>query len=149
MSAFMCSKNTLSAVTEHIMRRRTDRPGSTCAPWYSLQGMENARKLWGELRDLNRAALVARYGEADAFGVPDVPERIPSWPSPSRPCLCKVLDCYLYQCSEGDLPETSLLYKEVERARDELRAKIVRDLPEYEAGPWDIPDSQPMAQRIL
>ena len=145
MSSFMCSSNTFSAVAQYVMETRSSLEPS----WYTRAGQDQTRKLWAELRDLNHSALVVRYGETDAFEVPDVPAQIPSWPSPSRAAMCKVLDCYLYQCSEGDLPETSLLFQEVKQARNELRGKIVRSLPEYKSGPWDIPDSLPMARRIL
>jgi hypothetical protein len=41
----------------------------------------------------------------------------------------------IYQCSEGNVPE-SPLYSELTRAAGELAAEIVRRLPEYDAAPW-------------
>jgi hypothetical protein len=47
----------------------------------------------------------------------------------------KALRCLIYQCSEGNVPETAL-YLELERAAGELSSDIVRSLPEYEDTSW-------------
>ncbi len=49
----------------------------------------------------------------------------------------KSLECWLYQCSEGDIPETSLLYNCMNRVRDCMAVELVRRLPAYEAAQWD------------
>ena len=47
----------------------------------------------------------------------------------------KAIQCLLYQCSEGNVPE-SPLYQELQRAAAELAGGIVRELPEYETAAW-------------
>jgi hypothetical protein len=47
----------------------------------------------------------------------------------------KAINCLLYQCSEGNVPD-SPLYLELERAAGELAGAIVRGMPEYEAAGW-------------
>ena len=53
----------------------------------------------------------------------------------SKMQLLKSLACYLYQCTEGHVPERSL-YKTLYRIKGELAYKIVSDLPAYEAFEW-------------
>ena len=47
----------------------------------------------------------------------------------------KSLRCFLYQCSEGDVPETPL-FQELDRYCSALAADIVAELPEYEDAAW-------------
>jgi hypothetical protein len=42
------------------------------------------------------------------------------------------LECLRYQCSEGDVPQTTL-YGEIERAVNHLRGQILRTIPEYKS----------------
>jgi len=49
----------------------------------------------------------------------------------------KSLRCFLYQCNEGNIPETSELYKALERMSGRWADEIVSSLPEYEKAPWD------------
>ena len=63
--------------------------------------------------------------------------------SRTAPPLCsrvealKALRCVIYQCSEGDIPDTSLLYKRMTDRANALCREIVSDLPEYEQAAWD------------
>lgn len=47
----------------------------------------------------------------------------------------KSLDCYMYQCSEGDVPDEPL-YAAMEHVRRFLGADLVRRLPDYEEAEW-------------
>jgi hypothetical protein len=49
-------------------------------------------------------------------------------------CL-KALSCLLYQCSEGNVPETET-YKELRKMQADMALAIVSRLPEYDAAPW-------------
>lgn len=53
----------------------------------------------------------------------------------SKVALFKALVCLMYQCSEGDVPETST-FKELRRVRSEVAESIVRDLPAWEKEEW-------------
>ena len=58
-----------------------------------------------------------------------------------RPAQCsllqafKSLQCYLYQCSEGDVPDSEF-FKEVDKFQGQLANKIITKLPEYEGMIW-------------
>jgi hypothetical protein len=47
----------------------------------------------------------------------------------------KAISSLLYQCSEGNVPE-SPLFAELQRAAGDIAGDIVRRLPEYDAAPW-------------
>jgi len=47
----------------------------------------------------------------------------------------KALQCFLYQCSEGRVPETET-FKEIAGFEVQLAQAIVSSLPEYNAAPW-------------
>ena len=47
----------------------------------------------------------------------------------------KAMRCLLYQCAEGDVPD-SPLYTELRLAAGELAAEIVHGLPAYDAAAW-------------
>jgi hypothetical protein len=49
----------------------------------------------------------------------------------------KSLRCWLYQCSEGDVPESSGLYKLMESISGDRAEEIVSSLPEYDKAAWD------------
>ncbi|MNU37270.1 hypothetical protein D3C71_259230 [compost metagenome] len=109
-----------------------------------------ARDLW----NLNVLALQHRYdanpkdyeGAIAAYADPR--------PSSDPYQLLKSTNCLIYQCSEGDVPETPL-YKELERASEALSVRLgepdmsgERDA-RYDTAEWDreseepAPDAQP------
>jgi len=47
----------------------------------------------------------------------------------------KALRCLIYQCSEGDVPESKTLVA-LEEASNVIAHELVSSLPEYEAAPW-------------
>ncbi len=47
----------------------------------------------------------------------------------------KSLNCLLYQCLEGCVPERTL-YKTMRQVGDQLAASIVNDLPSYDTAEW-------------
>jgi hypothetical protein len=49
--------------------------------------------------------------------------------------LLKTLQCYLYQCSEGKVPEEHL-YRRVDECRLNLQNQIMNAIPEYDQAPW-------------
>ena len=49
--------------------------------------------------------------------------------------LIKTLDCFIYQCAEGDIPETDL-YKAVDDFRRRAYEYFVQRTAAYEAAVW-------------
>jgi len=89
------------------------------------------------LQTMNAEAVVAYYGTERLY-----PEETTLWlvdtvrRAATRPVSTyKALDCYLYQCCEGDIP-SSPLYLWLHEQQTKLAHSIMRHLPEYEAAPW-------------
>ena len=49
--------------------------------------------------------------------------------------VLKSLQCFLYQCMEGTVPETKL-YKVLREIADNIMDSIINKLPEYEKAEW-------------
>lgn len=50
--------------------------------------------------------------------------------------LFKHVQCFLYQCTEGEVPKCEL-YKQIERIRYELAEKLACSHPGYEKAAWE------------
>jgi len=90
------------------------------------------RTLAENMFNMNVAAVCARYPQ-------DKPERYTfeyvSGPIPTKIGLIKALNCFLYQCSEGDIPEWGL-FKELDHIRYSLCYEYVANTPEYDKAMW-------------
>ena len=60
----------------------------------------------------------------------------------SAAATCKQVDCLLYQCLEGDVPETNPLFARLEAAATELARPLGgehrHDHPDYARAPWGL-----------
>ena len=122
MSAFMCSARTISIIAD-VMNKSI---------WSSIP----AKKIFFNLVDMNIDALKARYKEI-SVDKNDF-EYIETQYSLIEAIKC--MDCYLYQCSEGDIFKR-YTFQEIVLRRDKLivdymHEKIMNS-PEYEALPWE------------
>lgn len=59
----------------------------------------------------------------------------------------KQLQCLLYQCSEGDVPD-SPLFQAMQKLSGDLCESIVRRLPAYERAPWGC-DEEDVNRRVV
>ncbi len=136
MSAFICSDNTINSITAGMNNKFYKEHVKLPESLKELTPEQIGEKLF----ELNLAGVYARYDD-DGGGLVTTESgvetryRYTMVPSPRKIQLLKSLRCLVYQCAEGDIPETSQLYKELELYSLELAYYIVRDLPEYdEAG---------------
>ena len=90
-------------------------------------------KIGNKLFQLNRRALCARYGSGDHLRVPEFV--FATWADATPVEQFKAMSCLLYQCCEGDVPDSGL-YAELNRAAGQLAQSIVQDLPEYDKAAW-------------
>ena len=104
-------------------------------PPRQLVTTDQRRELIRDLLRMNVDAVNCRYPQHPAAHVPPCPLDLPGFKRPSDWQCLKSLDCYLYQCSEGDVPERDL-YQAVTTFRDRLRSALVCELPEYDAAEW-------------
>lgn len=99
-------------------------------------GCYNAKPIHRVLYDMNRDALLARYGECETpyekFGGKSVDTREET--RDEWQCrLFSVIRNYLYQCAEGRVPETKL-YMAVQELLNVLAAKIAVETAERDWG---------------
>lgn len=52
------------------------------------------------------------------------------------PQKLKHVQCFLYQCNEGDVPNMPL-FKAVERLAEEMKNVIINELPAYQEASWE------------
>ncbi len=95
---------------------------------------EGREKLGQEMYFLNVMAVRYRYEErADDLIPPGYKYKLE--PTNIYQAL-KSLRCWLYQCSEGNIPETSELYKLMEEISCQLAFDIVYKLKPFEDAEW-------------
>jgi|SRR4051794_66699 hypothetical protein len=132
MSAFIISTATMQRVVDAI-----DKTGR---PFCGMSTSDSAAldKIGARLFKLNAAAVNARY--------PSEPQKAPRFRY--RPLgqvqdyeHYRALSCLLYQCSEGNVPNTQLY-----RAVNDLARSIASDIAERVArncgAPWDWPEER-------
>lgn len=129
MSAYIVSNKTMQRAVEAVLI--AEAPYST-----KMASKAEVTKLGTELFAMNQAALAARYGDNDepptfigaAF---HMPARV----GKASIQQYKALNSLIYQCGEGDVPDTDL-FKRIDQASDKLAGKILSSLPEYDAAEW-------------
>lgn len=129
MSAFIVSDETMHRVVNVILSNTT----SFGNIW--TEDKDAGTRIGQLLFKLNALAVNDRYNEA---------EKAPDYHFREGYLLIqcdlvsayKSLQCLLYQCAEGDIPEMKL-FKELENLSHRLAHKIVSDLPAYSAADWD------------
>ena len=92
-------------------------------------------KLAHAMFQLNCDGVNARYGAGEAETFRPLNFTYKPEGSFSLVQVLKSLQCWKYQCSEGDVPHTKL-YQFFEAVENHLALKIVMGLPEYEKAKW-------------
>jgi len=87
------------------------------------------------LREMNEAAVRARYNDADEADMIPGPYEYEYVPNPTVSQLYKSLGCYLYQCSEGDIPEDPL-FKALEDWWTQIAHHIAHTSEAVAAAEW-------------
>lgn len=132
MSAFIISEECMRRVVTSILDAR----GQRC--WGAPKSMggvlldapDAADCLAAALYGLNARAVYQRYWHEEP--IPEYAHRsLASTPLEAHKAVC----CLLYQCAEGDVPQTRL-YLELAAFRNWLAETIVCALPDWQRAPW-------------
>ena len=123
MSAFMVSNKTLCAVTKGLMETGDFKD-------------KTHKKLHRKLLEMNIASLQYRYPDSFKEMLHDgeldyIDEQFTDFE------ILKAMQCYRYQCSEGNIPKRKL-YKQVSACIDLYQSNIINSLPEYDKVAWDL-----------
>jgi hypothetical protein len=112
---------------------------------YTSEMSIDKQKLVNALFDLNIQAVKERYGDESPATMPGHVQtnkqlaigQIPyAYTDANIIQVYKSLKCLIYQCSEGNVPNTPL-YKFLEELENTIARHIVSELPEYEKAEWD------------
>jgi hypothetical protein len=138
MSAFMVNANVMAKVVTAILLNLDTFDGESTCRAALLAAPADAQKQAGtkigrKLFLMNRRALGARYKCSGRFSLPQFV--FAKWADATPVEQFKAMRCLLYQCCEGEVPN-SQLYDELNRTAGELAQRIVQDLPEYEKASW-------------
>lgn len=148
MSSFLVRSETIASVAYAIIQCDNKYSINNERAGYNLQNAtrylfagdrQAAIKKWEGLADainlMNLEALGERYGyedllqQAECVDLEAKPEKL----SPAQ--LLKSLHCILYQCAEGDIPQTPL-YKALEDIAKNLPSRIIMCTKSYQDAAW-------------
>lgn len=160
MSAFVVEPKTINRIVWQLLveKDRDGFPGQLLAKTeFSIESEEYASDLGLALYNLNMNAVNQRYPDCvpdragaertlpGTYGADDkmLPYKyeavgiktLSGLPTSDKYQAIKSLDCWLYQCDEGNVHE-STLYKAMEAIRDHWCRRIVTATAEYEAAEW-------------
>ena len=105
------------------------------------QGFDASESGWTErlgqaMFQLNVIAVDVRYGSHEARKSRPLTYRYQVTEPVPLVQVLKSLHCWLYQCCEGDIPETELYKLFDSDVRLYLMSEITTQLPEYEKAHW-------------
>ena len=139
MSAFMVEDKTINNVVNWLWDE-SNRLSLIPRKLKEL-GFDTSVPGWAEalgymMFQLNIQAVDARYGNGEAAKFRDLDYQY--WMTRSVPLVqvLKSLQCWLYQCCEGDVPKTELYKLFGTDVQLYLMSKIIEKLPAYEKADW-------------
>jgi len=127
MSAFIVDTKTMHRVVWAIVNNTKSFAGMTIE-------QDGASRIGQRLFQLNAAAVNYRYGDDEV--VQDIRYSYRPQPMTMPVQAYKAIQCFLYQCSEGEQFETSAEYLDLVALSDRLAHAIVQRLPAYNAAEW-------------
>jgi hypothetical protein len=140
MSAFVVEDRTINRIVWYLECDNPSNPityGSTARllaeAGYEMCDEHTPRKLAQDMHAMNVDAVCQRYENERADRYNFTYSRQVGWPTHIQ--ALKSLRCFLYQCSEGDVPERPL-FKVLDRIAQVIASGIIHTLPEYEAAEW-------------
>jgi hypothetical protein len=139
MSAFLVEDKTINHIVNWL---RSERFLISEIP-YKLKrlGFDMAKVGWEEklglaMFQLNIHGVEARYGKGEAVKFRKMDYNYCPTESASLAQVLKSLQCWLYQCCEGNIPETKLYNLFDHGVRVYLMSRIISALPEYQRAEW-------------
>ena len=148
MSAFMVSNGTMDKVLEGIYTLAAEgylSPLRLEDKTYDPKDFDSLTILGNDLFAMNAEAINHRYEAAGAFEEYEFSFQF----RPTVHVRCyKALQCLIYQCSEGDVPDTEL-YKLMERVSSAMASRIIREHSAYEDAPWDSPHRANKLRKVI
>jgi hypothetical protein len=137
MSAYVVDDSTINKIVSFLNAKAMGYDGRHRykIEGYDLSKEDDCERLANDMFALNVAGVNARYGEGEAakFRPLNFIYRF-QIPQPVIPTLV-ALECFLYQCAEGDIVNHPL-YLALRRLESAMCQAIVHALPEYSRASW-------------
>jgi len=93
-------------------------------------------RLGQDMFNLNCEAVNQRYGENQAETFRKLNYKYEFLPEVTAAHAYNAINCWIYQCSEGNVPMTSQLFKTVSKISDALAHRIALKTPEVQKARW-------------
>ena len=142
MSAYVVENKTINRIVTGLRdaAHRTSGPLIHLKVPFSFTGdeqnhREQAAELARRMRELNEAAVRTRYPKHNARKLITGEPLVFTWTMCNPWQLLRSLDCFLYQCGEGTVPETEL-YQKLDKVRVDLAGVLARRTDQYQACEW-------------
>jgi len=139
MSAFMVNDKTINSVVTWLTREVSTSHFTMdqLARKYNVDLVSDKwdEKLANAIFQLNCDGVNARYGNGEAEKFRPLNFSYQPEHDFSLVQVIKSLQCWLYQCCEGEVRQTKL-YRFFEEVENHLALKIVMELPEYTKAEW-------------
>jgi hypothetical protein len=135
MSAYMVDDKTINRIVSYLYQEQDShwtrgRLARECGVPMIAGGPELGALMFA----LNIQGVNARYGDGEASNFRPLDYQY-EYELCTKMQALKSLQCWRYQCSEGDVPET-VLYKIMDDYSHRLAESIVDALPAYEKAEW-------------
>jgi hypothetical protein len=142
MSAFIVANKTINTIVNWLDKALEEAYGTITIRQRLLeQGFDASVAGWAErlgyaMFQLNVIAVEARYGSGQAKKFRPLDYHYKVTKSVPLAQVLKSLQCWLYQCSEGDVPQTALYGLFDNEVQLYLMTEIIDTLPEYQNAYW-------------
>jgi hypothetical protein len=139
MSAFLVADKTINHIVNWLRSERfliSEIPYKLKGLGFDMDKVDWEEKLGLAMFQLNIEAVDVRYGDGEAAKFRKLDYRYQETvPVPLMQVL-KSLQCWLYQCNEGDVPQTALYGLFDNDVQLYLMSEIIDALPEYQEAFW-------------
>ena len=138
MSAFLVEDKTITHIVNWLSSEKflfSEIPYKLKGLGFDMAKVDWEEKLGLAMFQLNISGVEARYGKGEAAKFRRMDYHYHTESAPLVQVL-KSLECWLYQCCEGDVPLNALYGFFDNDVRTYLMKKIIRVLPEYEEANW-------------
>jgi len=96
---------------------------------------DELKRLGGKMREMNVKAVDERYGPDPEGMIPEDPYRYRRMEDVDMMQAYKSLQCFLYQCMEGDI-DRCRLYKCLEYVSGQMASFLLNETKDYQNAQW-------------
>lgn len=130
MSAYMVEDKCINSIVTYLFNPRHEWEKTRVLEALTLTTPDHQKELGNAMFQMNARGVNARYGENQAQEFRDLDYEWSPVYTDSGYAVYDKLGEFLYQCSEGDIPEIDPLYRALHCVYDNMAHTFFRDLRE-------------------